>query len=133
MGPQDTMSSERDRNTGAALCGPVRVPIRHKRRNISDEQRKALRDYRRHTTPAPSYRDMITWFSQRYDGRVLGYSTLGHCLCIEFDYLDTTNEHDIKPEGGGEEKWPELEEALLEWTRRHVAAMGEISSGFLYT
>ena len=104
--------------------GNGQAPIKHrKRRLILEEERKAVRDHRRNNTPTPSYKDLIQWFSQQYDGYVLGKSTVGECLSIKYDYLDTPiRQHVFKCEEDGKEKWPELEEALRRWTQRHLDA-----------
>lgn len=81
-----------------AMFGSGEVPIvLKKRRKISNKQRKVLQDSRQNNNPTPSYKELIQWFSQKYDGHVIGTSTVGECLNIKFDYLDTTNNKlDIK-------------------------------------
>lgn len=112
------------RTLDEAMFASCAVPIvPKKRRKISNEQRKALRDYQQNSNPTPSYKELILWFSLKYDGHVIGISTVGECLSIKFDHLGTkNNKYNIKRHRDEGEKWPDLEDALWEWTQRYLAA-----------
>lgn len=100
-----------------------------KRRLILEEERKGLREHHRNTIPTPSYQDLIEWFTKQYDGYVIGHSTVGRCLSIEFDYLDTpVMPRIVKFEQDENLDWTHLEEVLRKFMQRWLEAKGRPNS-----
>ena len=94
-----------------------------KRRKISNEQRRALREFRRTSNPTPTHQDVIKWFAQKYDGHKITKSSVTDCISAKYDYLDATaNGDEVKRHRDRGQKWPVLEDSLWEWVQRYLAA-----------
>lgn len=96
-----------------------------KKRQISDIQRKALRDWAHNQQCFPSQRACTTWFYAQY-GHKLSQSTVSHILSPRYRYLDSRSDPSTSLRRGTGQ-WQDLEIMLYGWhqtltlNREHVS------------
>ena len=109
---------------------PSSTKAKQKRRAITDTERKLLRDHFHEKGGQIKHRELIEWYSQTYY-RTFNQSTISESLSPKFAYLDHWSEtgHPERKRRR-EASFPDLENALLEWSqtlrKRGVSITAEI-------
>ena len=109
---------------------PSSAKAKQKRRAITDTERKLLRDHFHEKGGQIKHRELIEWYSQTYY-RTFNQSTISESLSPKFAYLDHWSEtgHPERKRRR-EASFPDLENALLEWSqtlrKRGVSITAEI-------
>jgi DDE superfamily endonuclease/Tc5 transposase DNA-binding domain/Fission yeast centromere protein N-terminal domain len=91
--------------------------VKKQRNAITNAQKITLRS-QHHSEPGMSYRELATWFEDKYD-RKINLSSISRILSPHFAFLDNLQgQHPLNGKRHRPENWPELEQALSEWVRR---------------
>lgn len=109
-------------------------PPKKRRRGITDDERKALRDYFHENgqspTDRPSQKHLQSWFSEKFDHKIT-QSSISTILSPAYAHLDTQENLNLPQKMKKRNPdWPDLEEALFEWqsilSKRGVTVSGEM-------
>ncbi|EPX73046.1 ARS-binding protein [Schizosaccharomyces octosporus yFS286] len=97
-----------------------------RRQGLTQDEKKAFRDYYFSLTEKPTQKDLIDWFKEHF-GRTLAQSTVSTILSPKHAYLDSQDfiRGDLKR--NRTPKYPALESALFEWQQQEEKRSGTVS------
>ncbi|KAI1002035.1 hypothetical protein K3495_g6168 [Podosphaera aphanis] len=92
-----------------------------RRKQITNEQKRALRMYAKSEVPPPSQKDCMLWFEQRYAHK-LSKSTTSDILGNRYSHLDAIPSSEVLSLAKNRRRgWPALDESLWEWVQLYRA------------
>jgi hypothetical protein len=89
---------------------------------ITNDQRRALRQWYQRQGPSKRQIDAINWFEREY-GRRIRQSTVSDSLSEHYSHLDAANSSATDRSRQRQAQWPILEAILFDW-QQHLESYG---------